>query len=77
MQAITVTQLQAIIDDAVRKGLGSKHILISSDDEGNEFHELFYGISDNTKEMFDGPGAPILAAYGVSFEDLDNYVILG
>ena len=42
METITVKQLLKACKEEVAKGNGDKHILISGDDEGNSFHELFY-----------------------------------
>lgn len=48
--AITVDQLLIECLKLKKEGLGQKKILLSSDDEGNEFHGLFYGfITDQTQ----------------------------
>ena len=73
---ITIDQLYLMLEKAKEDGLGSKKILISSDDEGNEYHELFFGITENVADVFSGHYAP-LPPFGVSMEDLKNYVILG
>lgn len=33
------------------KGNGSKHVVISSDDEGNSFHTLFFGFTDTKEDV--------------------------
>lgn len=76
MDALTINQLAALCEKAKKKGLGNKKIMISSDDEGNEYHELFFGITENVKDIFGAQYAPFLP-YGVSKDELDNYVILG
>lgn len=49
MKPMTVNQLLVACQDQVKMGNGNKHIAISSDDEGNEFHDLFFEflIPDN------------------------------
>ena len=74
--AITIDQLYLMLEKAKEGGLGSKKIMLSSDDEGNEYHELFFGITENVADVFSGRYAP-LPPFGVSMEDLKNYVILG
>ena len=71
--AITIEQLAFMCTEQIRKGNGNKFILISDDDEGNGFHDLFFGFSENTKELTDGCRIP----YDLNDEDLKNYVVLG
>ena len=59
-----------------KKGLGKKKIMISADDEGNGYHQLFFGITENPRDLFEGCGAP-MTPYGVTEENLDEYVVLG
>lgn len=44
--AVTVRQLLKLCQEQVKKGNGDKDVVISGDDEGNEFHTLFYGFVD-------------------------------
>lgn len=74
--ALTIDTLVAILKEKQYKGLGKKKVLISTDDEGNGYHELFFGVTENAKDFFAGPCAPYLP-YGVTMENIDNYVILG
>lgn len=75
MQAITINQLYAHLADLKKKGFGDKKIMISQDDEGNGYHELFFGI--NTAEKMGGFQTWMLP-YGVTIEDANaNYVTLG
>lgn len=39
---MTVADLYEAAKGMMKLGYGDKHILISSDDEGNEFHGLYY-----------------------------------
>ena len=75
MRAITIDQLLAICENEALKGNGSKKVMISKDDEGNGYHELFFGISD-PMNIFGGKYPPELP-YGVKKENLEEYVTLG
>jgi len=77
MKALTVNQLYAIFQEAKHKGLGNKKIMVSSDDEGNEYHELFFGITENVADVFSGQYGPF-TPQGVTVEQaIKDYVILG
>lgn len=78
-KAITVNELSKILNEAKKNGLGNKRIMISSDDEGNEYHELFFGLTteeEEIKEMFSDKYSPMLP-YGVTLKNLKDYVLLG
>ena len=47
MNAITVAELYARCKIQMLKGNADKTILISSDDEGNSFHQLFFAFADD------------------------------
>lgn len=72
-KGLTVKQLfQACLEEMAR-GNGDKHILISGDDEGNTYHELFFLFSHMPGEDI-SYGLP----FGVSVKDVnDNYIVLG
>ena len=73
METITVKQLLQACKEEVAKGNGDKHILISGDDEGNSFHELFYLFSHLKGEDI-SYGLPFV----VSEDDVNTkYIILG
>lgn len=74
-KTLTIADLARMAEHQVRMGNGDKKILISTDDEGNGFHELFYAFS-NAEEMFSGKYPPNLPC-NVRKEDLKNYIILG
>lgn len=50
-KGITVKELLNECKKQIKNGNGDKHILISSDDEGNGFHTLFYGFTDNLEDI--------------------------
>jgi len=73
---MTVNELLKLCLSAVSKGNGDKTILLSDDDEGNGFHEMFYGFT-TIKDYFGGD-ATNLDFYG--FPDgttNDTHIILG
>lgn len=47
-KGMTVNELMASCKEQIALGNGSKHILVSDDDEGNGFHTLFYSFSNDS-----------------------------
>lgn len=70
---ITVKELLQICRAEVASGHGDKVICISSDDEGNEYHTLYYGFTDSQDEL------DAIADMGMFHDDNDpkGVVILG
>ena len=69
---ITIDELYSILRTERIKGNGKKKIMISTDDEGNGYHPLFFGVTPITDEF------NFATFYGVYFEDAKNdCVILG
>lgn len=77
MEALTVAQLMRVCQQAIRDGYGNKHILISDDDEGNGYHELFFGISPIEDDIVNELCGADMLPYGVDKNNIDNYVTLG
>lgn len=74
MKAITLKQLYAEIGKAIKNGKGEKRILLSGDDEGNTYHEMFFSVS----EVEGNIGYDYQLPFGVTLDDAKkNYVILG
>ena len=73
INAVTVDVLALLVKDMQEKGMGKKKILISTDDEGNGYHELFFGFGELTED-FMKTYAPIVT---VPQEKLKDYVLLG
>lgn len=72
-QGITIDMLAEMCKKAQAAGLGSKMVLISSDDEGNEYHQAWEGLHDG-KEY-----APFIESYqlrGCLSEEINDYVVL-
>jgi len=67
MKQITVEALTKLCLEQLKKGNGKKVVCLSDDDEGNGYHEMFYGFSENVEE---------LDMYG-SLKNPQNKIILG
>lgn len=68
---ITVNGLFDMLKEQIKKGNGNKAILISRDDEGNGYHSLFFGVTDEL---------PTIKQYEDDFHDGNNaedVVLLG
>ena len=52
-KGLTVNALCVECMALIAEGKGEKHIQISVDDEGNGFHTLFYGFTENGKEDYE------------------------
>ena len=75
---LTISQLASICKAQIKKGNGGKKILISNDDEGNGYHELFFGCSPIEGEMKDYLlDASYMLPFGVDESNIDEYVIIG
>ena len=74
-QGITVEQLYEECAKQIKAGNGKRHIMISEDDEGNGYHELFIGFSPD----YDFSELPnYMLPYGVSAEMATrSYIMLG
>lgn len=74
MNGITIKELYLELQKQMNEGNGSKKILITTDDEGNGCHELFFGISE-TKDFV---GCHMQMPYHLTDEEIiNNYVLLG
>ena len=45
MKALTIKDLKRACEEEIRKGNGNKTIMISSDDEGNSYHYLWFAFT--------------------------------
>lgn len=70
---ITVEELYKLTKHEIIKGNGKKEILISRDDEGNSYHELYQGFESNSEEI------KKMANFGLlpNSVDVNNIIILG
>lgn len=69
---LTIDELYAILAEEKKNGNGKKKIMISTDDEGNGYHPLFFGVTQISDDF------SYATFYSISFEDAKkNCVILG
>ena len=74
MKAVTVSELYNTLGALVKSGKGSKKILLSSDDEGNGFHEMLFLVSEVEQAVSEEYQLP----YGVNMKTAKaEYVVLG
>ena len=73
-RAITVDELKQWCLQVSAKGLGSRKIMISQDDEGNGFHALYFAFSMPKQCISKGVSLP----YGVDEETAEKeWIVLG
>lgn len=73
-KALTIKDLHSALETAIMNGYGDKKILLSSDDEGNSYHEMFFGMSIVEECVCSISQLP----YGVDMDKaIKKYVILG
>ena len=75
-QPLTIEQLYHACQKYMAMGQGKKKILISSDDEGNSFHGLYFAFSDPA-EIFSGKYAPMCHELQYGNGNLNDYIVLG
>ena len=75
MKMLTINDLAELVNEEIKKGNGTKKIMLSDDDEGNGYHGLYFAFTP-TDKIFSGSFPPSLP-YGVNKEDLKDYIILG
>ena len=74
-KGITVMQLYQECAKQIKAGNAQRHIIISGDDEGNSFHELFFGFSKCKDAIGDND---YMYPYGVTPEQASKeYITLG
>ena len=65
-QGMTINELYKACREQIKQGNGDLHIMISSDDEGNSYHELFYGFTSSALMEFSNPIMTCSLPYGIS-----------
>lgn len=73
MNVVTIERLVELLNKEVKNGNGKKKILLSNDDEGNGFHQMFYEITHIDEES-KGYYSDV---YIGKDDSITNYVILG
>lgn len=73
-KGITIMQLYAKCMEQIRLGNADRHVMLSNDDEGNGYHELFFGFTPTEKCVSDD----YLLPYGVTMQEAEKeYIVLG
>ena len=73
-KGITIEQLYIECAKQIKAGNGKRHVLLSNDDEGNGYHELFFGFTPTEKCVSDD----YLLPYGVTMQEAEKeYIVLG
>jgi len=70
---ITVNELKKMCEEQIKNGNGDSVIMISSDDEGNSYHYLWYDFIE-AKEMIDNYN---ILEFDKGIADIKNTIILG
>ena len=70
MGMLTVKDLEKACKEQIKKGNGDKMVMLSRDDEGNGFHQMFYLFTDKKKDL------EMLLKYE-HVDDINKVVILG
>ena len=70
---MTIDELYVQLAQCRKKGMGNKKILLTTDDECNGLHEMFYSVTPVTKDF-----SYCHLPFNISLQDaIENYVILG
>ena len=80
MESITISMLARMLQQEIKNGNGAKKILLSNDDEGNGYHEMFFGVTSgkNMEEMGEYLVTNhYMLPFGVSEQNINEYVIIG
>ena len=73
-KGITIEQLYKECVKQIKAGNKDRHVLLSNDDEGNGYHELFFGFTPTEKCVSDDNLLP----YGVTIQEAEKeYIVLG
>lgn len=73
-KGITIEQLYKECAKQIKAGNGKRHVMLSNDDEGNGYHELFFGFTPTEKCVSDD----YLLPYGVTMQEAEKeYIVLG
>ena len=75
MKALTIKELYDECQKQIIKGNGDKVIMISSDDEGNSYHYLWYSFTD-AKEVLDSEYS-VYSDFSENIAKMEDTIILG
>jgi hypothetical protein len=72
-KGITVDQLAKMCAKLQKQGLGGREIIMSSDDEGNEYHQAWEGLHDGSEFVDYVDGYQLVNCIS---QDISDYVVL-
>lgn len=75
MGQLKVKDLKKLVDQQMKLGNGDKYIVISDDNDGNGFHGLFYGFTDDEQSIDDILKGSIL--HETTCEEVEKIILLG
>ena len=73
MEIITINQLYAALGSAIKAGHGNKKCYLSTDDEGNDYHPMWFTVTTDPAEV---ENCMACTCSGLP-EDYENIAILG
>lgn len=74
---MTVRELYKLCESEIKLGNGDRHIVISDDEEGNGYHDLFYPFLHDVKMISDIIDDSCNGYCNISEEDPKKLIILG
>jgi len=74
-KGITVKELRSYCDEMIDLGYGDRHIQISSDDEGSNFHRLIFKFTTNEEGDLSAWIEDGMMEYGI--DNPDEIIVLG
>ena len=74
---LTIRQLYNECKAQMLRGNGDKVIMISSDDEGNSYHYLWYSFTEHAKEILEDPDCCMGSDFNKDIAEVDDTIILG
>lgn len=74
---LTVKQLLKLCQEEIAKGNGDCSIMISSDDEGNDYHYLWYAFTPAKDLLIDDEIGVLDYSVDESVAPIDKTIILG
>lgn len=78
IKTLTIDQLYKECAKQIKAGNGKKKILLSGDDEGNSYHECFFGFTSTDSFGFSDPFMASTLPMNISPSKAESdYIVLG
>lgn len=72
---MTLEELAKNVNDMVKQGHGKKYVYLTTDDEGNDYHALYFNLTTDTDTIKEYMASSISGLGGCI--DVENSVLLG